>query len=770
MKMNYHIQINGLVQGVGFRPFVFRLAKSLEIYGRVSNTSDGLSIFAYGTQSKIDKFYHQLVHNAPKNAIIKSHSYSTIDGDAYTDFLIDQSSELPNSSLLITPDISICEDCKAEYFDKNSTRYHYSFISCVNCGPRFSIIQKLPYDRYNTSMKAIPTCNSCDEEYLNENDRRFYSQTDSCTKCAIPMHLYSSKNQEINTNPNDILATLQQALIDGKIIAVKSTGGYLLMCDATNAETIDLLRSRKHRPSKPFAILYPNMASIKQDVDVSTTEENCLISNVAPIVLCSIKKNTVSNLCLQKVAPNLGKIGVMLPSNGLLLGISNNFNKPLIATSANISGSPIIYKDDDALNNLFEFADFVLTYDREIVVPQDDSVIQFTKYNQQIILRRSRGLAPNYYPNPFPANSTKTLALGAELKGSFALINNENLFVSQFLGDQSTFESQNSYQQTLSHFQSLLGFTPEIINIDKHPNYNVSLMGLELSLESGIESTTAQHHEAHFASVLMENNLIQSKNKILGIIWDGTGYGNDNQIWGSEFFLYENKTLERITHLEYYPHILGDKMSKEPRIAALSLMSKIPHHINEIKHHFNKIEWNFYKKQNFQTNKLTTSSMGRFIDGIACLLNISAKNTYEGESALLLETHARKSNGNTNEYYNLPYFENIIHYDNMLISIIEDKHKGVPINDIAYKVFYSLVKLISTISNELNIHEIAFSGGVFQNSLLNELLVEELGNTNKLYFHKQLSANDEGISFGQLAIHQFNINPKENQYVLSNSR
>lgn len=770
MKLNYHIQINGLVQGLGFRPFVYRLAKSLEIYGRVNNTSDGLSIFAYGTKSQLDTFYYQLIHQAPKHAILKSHSSHIIDGDTYSDFQIENSTELATSSLLITPDISICNTCKQEYFDKHSNRFHYSFINCTDCGPRYSILKGLPYDRVNTSMHYLKMCNSCKDEYQDENNRRFYSQTDSCPKCAIPMHIYNSEKEELSSIPSDIFHIIQQALHAGKIIAVKSTGGYLLLCDATNATTIDLLRERKHRPHKPFAILYHNIQELKKDVNTSAIEEQYLLSDVAPIVLCSISKTINSKLQKQKIAPGLSKIGAMLPSNAILLRISNDFHKPLVATSANISGSPIIYKDDEALEHLCQFADYIISYDREILVPQDDSVLQFTKHHQQIILRRSRGLAPNYYPNPFPKSEKNILALGAELKGSFAFINNGNLFVSQFLGNQTNIESQSSYQHTLTHLSKMLGFKVEEILTDKHPNYAISEFGEQLALAKNITNTSVQHHEAHFASVLMENELIETEEKILGVVWDGIGYGNDKQIWGGEFFVYDHYSIDRITHLNYFPHILGDKMSKEPRISALSLLSKIPHHIEEIKHHFNDIEWNFYKKQNFQTSTLMSSSMGRLLDGIACLLDISAINTYEGESALLLETFALKSDRRSKSYYELPYFENTIHLEKMLISIIEDKHNGIPINDIAYKVFYSLVKLISTISDEKAIDKIAFSGGVFQNSLLNEILVDELGAYKTLYFHKQLSANDEGISFGQLAFQHIKNKHKEYEYVLSNSR
>ena len=770
MNLNYHIQISGLVQGVGFRPFIYRLAKSLDINGRVSNTNAGVSIDVYCSSEQANDFYSKIILQAPVNAIIQSHCIKVVALTPYTDFQISQSKSDSQPTLLLTPDISICKKCKTDFNDVNSSRYHYSFSSCCDCGPRYSIINKLPYDRVNTSMHEHAMCPTCQNEYNDTSNRRYYSQTDSCSICAIPMHLYQTKDQCQSSSPEVILNRIQNYLYEGKILAVKSTGGYLLMCDATKKETITRLRKLKHRPSKPFAILYPSIESIEKDVILTKQEAEALESNIAPIVLCQLKPKTDSGLCTELIAPKLSKLGVMLASNALLLSISTKINKPLIATSANLSGSPIIYKDSEALDELFDVADFVLTYDRDIVVPQDDSVIQFTKNNQQIILRRSRGLAPNYFPNPLVDIEINILAMGAELKGSFALTSNQHLYVSQFLGDQGTIESQESFRNTLQHISTLLKYKAELVLVDKHPNYAISKFGEDFAQNKGLDLIKIQHHKAHFASVLLENNKIETEKPILGFIWDGTGFGDDEQIWGGEVMIYDNSEINRITHLEYFPHLLGDKMSKEPRISALSLLSKIPHHQDEIKKHFNEVEWKYYSQLQLNSQSLQSSSMGRFLDAIACLLDIVCVSTYEGEAAMLLESLAAQSKNRSKAFYKLPYFDHIIHYETMLTELIQDKHNGMPISDISYKVFFSLVQMIKNISIELNISEIAFSGGVFQNGVLVELIIDEMKDTHQLYFHKQLSANDECIAFGQLAYHSIIKQSKTDQYVFSNSR
>jgi len=373
------------------------------------------------------------------------------------------------------------------------------------------------------------------KEYKDSDDNRFHSQTNSCPNCSIQMHLFDNERNEIHYKQIDYISHLVSLLQEGKIIAVKGIGGYLLLCDATNNTSILQLRERKHRPTKPFAVLYADIDMACSDLAISALELTSLKDKAAPIVLCTLKSFPGNGICINSIAPNLNSIGAMLPSSALLQLMADQFGKPLIATSANISGSPIIYKDDEAIKWLTQIADYILTYDREIVAPQDDSVLQISDRGQKIIIRRSRGLAPNFYPSSIAKFSSNILAMGAEMKASFAIAKEELIFVSQFLGDQESIEAQDSYDASLKHVSGLLQFTPTQILCDKHPRYHVSEKGLELSKQFNTKLTSIQHHEAHFAAVMAENNLLDLKEPILGIIWDGAGYGLDGNIWGAKF-------------------------------------------------------------------------------------------------------------------------------------------------------------------------------------------------------------------------------------------
>ena len=747
----YHIHINGLVQGVGFRPFVCRLAAAFNLTGWVSNANDGVHIECTTSPQTAELFYKKIIHHPPSNAIITHHHFDEVAPKKFTDFNIRHSTKKNKPELLLTPDIALCDACREEIFTDTNKRYHYSFTTCLQCGPRYSIITDLPYDRENTTMHHLPMCNACTTEYNDINNRRHYSQTNSCCDCAIPMHLYNATNNCISNNADQIHEIIISALNDGSVVAVKGIGGYLLLCDAANETAIHELRTRKHRPAKPFALMYADIEMAAKDAELSSIEVDALHEKSAPIVLCRIKQEETNGICRQAIAPGLDKIGLMLAYTPLLLLIAAAFGKPLIATSANISGSPILYKDEDALENLFEAADYVLTFDRDIVAPQDDSVLQFTNNGQRIILRRSRGLAPNYFPNPFQLRDGVVLAMGAELKSAFALLDRTNLYISQFLGDQGIVESETCYKDTLAHLCNLIKADPEHIIIDKHPDYFVSQYGKQIAFTENISLTSVQHHHAHFGAVLAENNLLKNKEQVLGFIWDGTGYGDDGQIWGGEVFLFENNEINRVAHLDYFPQLLGDKMSKEPRLSALSLLKNLPNQQLIIQNDFSKKEWQYYQQLLQQPVGLLTSSMGRFLDGIAAMLGIRLYNSYEGEAAMQLEALARTCTTAASGYYAVSLLNDRLDWTVFLIDLLEDLQQKEDTALIAWKVFYSLAKMVEQIGKHFNIYKLAFSGGVFQNALLVDLLMEVLAAKHQLYFHQQLSPNDECIGFGQIA-------------------
>ena len=761
----YHIHIGGLVQGVGFRPFVCRLAEQMHLSGWVSNGKDGVHIEINASAEVATSFYNAVVQSPPPNAIISCHHLTKTADKSFENFIIRSSDTTAQPDLLLTPDIAICENCRNEIAEENNRRFQYPFTTCLECGPRYSIITGLPYDRENTTMAELDMCRSCNTEYNDIHNRRHYSQTNSCPDCSIPIHLYDNNGVEISNDAESILLIVNESLRHGHIIAVKGIGGYLLLCDATNHFAVLTLRNRKHRPAKPFAVLYHSLEKAEKDLVITAKEKEVLLGKAAPIVLCTLKGEPASGLCTDVVAPGLDKIGAMLPYTPLLALIMKEWKNPLVATSGNLSGSPIVYTDEDALLWLTEYADFILSFERDIVAPQDDSVMQLTEKNQQpVIIRRSRGLAPNYFPSPF-TDTGDILAMGAELKSAFAITAGNNLYVSQFLGDQANFESQISFNNTLSHLLKILQVAPVQILIDSHPNYFVSERGKELAIDWEIPVTAIQHHKAHFAAVLAENNLLHTDEKILGVVWDGTGYGDDEQIWGGEFFLLQEYTMERYCHLEYFPQLLGDKMSKEPRVSAVALLYSNMDNLMMIKDLFSVTEREYYLKLLQQEQTLFTSSMGRLLDGIAAILKIQPINSYEGEAAMKLESVARTCNNATFDHYPIPVVAGKANWIVMIEKILEDVRMDIEVSIIARKVFVSLAMLIKTVAHQTRVQKIAFSGGVFQNAFLVDLIIELAGKDFKLLFHQQLSPNDECIGFGQIACAELHKKEKQQNKV-----
>ncbi|HEX4877287.1 MAG TPA: carbamoyltransferase HypF [Chitinophagaceae bacterium] len=747
----YHIHISGLVQGVGFRPHVFKIAEQAGLNGWVSNTKDGVHIEINAEKKTAENFYRSVIEQSPLNAVITGHKMNEVAGRDFSSFSIipDETDNKPD--LLLTPDFAMCDDCRKEIFSPLNRRYRYPFTTCLHCGPRFSITRALPYERYHTTMSQLDMCETCTNEYNNVHDRRHYSQTNSCHECGIPMHLYSAKGEEVSCSEQDILSGCTDYLEKGLIIAVKGIGGYLLICDATNELAIQQLRKRKHRPAKPFALLYAGIDHALKDVYITEAEQTALQSKAAPIVLCRLKQSPENNICPSVIAPGLDKIGLMLPYAPLLQLLASDFGKPLIATSANISGSPIIINDEEALEKLSGIADYIITHEREIVVPQDDSVVQLTDKAESIIIRRSRGLAPNYFPNPFEAIDECVLATGGELKSAFALQDRHLLYVSQFLGNQESIASQEAFTKTSNHFFDLLQVKPSILLADKHPGYFVTQRANELSLEQNIPLFSIQHHEAHFGAVLAENELMYTKEPVLGVIWDGAGYGDDRQVWGGEFFVFEDGEMNRVVQFDYFPQLLGDKMSREPRLSALSLLKQLPAKQSLLKPQFSSTEWQYYQQLINQPTGLLTSSAGRLLDAVASMLGVCYINTYEGEAAMKLEALARTYDGVLSDYYPLPVRNNRVDLLLFLQDMLNDLEKGMAVNHIAAKVFYSLALTVGRVSDYLGIERIAFSGGVFQNALLTNMIDDLYGEKKMIFRHRRLSPNDECIGFGQIA-------------------
>jgi hydrogenase maturation protein HypF len=546
-----------------------------------------------------------------------------------------------------------------------------------------------------------------------------------------------------------------ERISEGSVVAVKGIGGFLLICDAAAKDSVLGLRMKKERPAKPFALMFPNFESIIDNFDVSDEELSELKSTAAPILLLRIKATSVYSQLAGHIAPGLDRFGVMLPYTPLFLLIMEKLKRPLLATSGNVKGAPITYQNGKVMDILGNFANYFLLNDRDIQIPQDDSVVKYSqKHKQKIVVRRSRGYAPGFIQEAVRGDySKKVLSMGASLKSTFTIWQNGRCHISQFLGDTQELESQVSYEKSLDHFCKLLRFVPEVVLIDKHPVYYSSLAGKEMANRLQIKTVAIQHHEAHFWAVLGEHNLVSGSNQVLGVVLDGTGMGNDGAVWGGEFFIFSDGSARRTHHLRYYPHILGDKMAMEPRLSALSVMHAAGISMPQETNIFTVREVNFYKKV-LRSASLKTSSMGRLFDAVSSIVGLCHKNSYEGEAAMYLEKVAQDYCIKTCEYP-IPYDFQLLEGGAIDIfpairCILEEREAGKEAGWIAARFHSTVVEIIDRIAGEMEVQKIAFSGGVMQNGLLVDMIIDRLGTRYELYFHKELSPNDECISYGQL--------------------
>ncbi len=746
----FSIRIKGIVQGVGFRPFVFQEAKKKGINGWVLNGSNGVEIrFNYPSLTEAREWLKTLVNEAPSLSYIQESFLEQIPTEDFEGFRIEKSKEDEFVDLPLTPDFAMCRTCKREMDDPKDRRYNYAFITCTDCGPRYSITRKVPYDRPVTTMNPFPMCSLCSKEYEDPMTRRHYSQTNSCGNCGVQLNVLGTQNdldREFDSE-SEKLDFVVSELKNGKVVAVKGIGGFLLICDATNDDCVNKLRRRKHRPDKPLAVLYQNLDEIEKYYYLKDSERASLTSPVAPIVLLEPRQSShLSPL----IAPELDTIGVMLPYAPILHFISREFNQPLVATSGNVSGSPIVYSNVSASEELSNVADLILEHNREILIPQDDSVVRFSRSKDiRIVLRRSRGLAPNYFGVDFNLSEIEgTMAVGAEMKGAFAIVHRGRIYISQYLGSMDNYLSQNTFHDVYKHLQNVLGFKPNKLISDIHPDY-FGTRWCQEQIESGVSTRSYQHHKAHFASVLGENNLLYSNEPILGFIWDGTGLSEDHQIWGSETFLWNQGAIEHHGNIGSVRNIAGDKMAIEPRLSLLAFQDNSEETTSGL---FSSEEWDVYQKLK-ANSKTYTSSMGRFFDAISCLLLNHSKSTYEGQAAMRLETLSRKGweseqslATNWSLEFETPFYYQTINH------VLREMNHGEPTEVIGFRFHLFLVEWVMQQAERQNIRKLAFSGGVFQNGLLVDLLVERLSGSFDLYFHQELSPNDEGVAFGQLML------------------
>ncbi|MGA2671481.1 MAG: carbamoyltransferase HypF [Dehalococcoidia bacterium] len=784
------ISVRGIVQGVGFRPFVYGLAVKHNLKGWVYNTSEDVRIEVEGAVEAIDKFKRELETKAPPLAHIESVNIEYHPPRGYKSFEIRQSQAQTGKYQLISPDVATCPACLGELLNPEDRRYRYPFTNCTNCGPRFTIIEDMPYDRPKTTMRYFQMCPQCQAEYDNPLDRRFHAQPNACPKCGPQVQLVDNRGNLIaDSNP---VAAASQLLKEGKIVAIKGLGGFLLACDATNDIAVKTLRQRKKRPSKPFAIMVATIDEAKKHCYVSPEEEKLLTSSQSPIVLMKWREDSAVS---REVAPNLRFLGVMLPYTPLHHILLRDTGRPLVMTSGNLSEEPIARDNDEALRRLSGIADYFLIHNRDIYSRYDDSVAVVERSTSQLV-RRARSYAP--YPIRLPFNARQVLGCGAEEKNTFCLTKDNYAFLSQHIGDMENMETLEHFDSTISLYKRLFRIEPEIIAHDLHPDYLATKYARELS-ESGMKLIPVQHHHAHIASCLADNGL---ESPVIGVAFDGTGMGADGNIWGGEFLVADYRNFRRVGHLEYLPLPGGAAAIKRPRRTAIgyiltllgeNALNVVIATLNEVKGkqsqlasigQVGEVEIEIIKRQiERRINSPLTSSMGRLFDAISALLGIRGEIDYEGQAAVELEMAAHALYGeepssviarrvsdeaisDVRESYSYDIVEDegirIVRLKGLFSAVIEDLHQGISKERIAVKFHNTVARMINEmchlVADETGISQVALSGGVFQNRLLLRKTVSLLESSGlQVFTHRQVPCNDGGISLGQAVIAHFAV-------------
>jgi len=742
IKKSVSISIEGLVQGVGFRPFVYRLANKYKLKGNVANRTDGVVVNLYGEEKLIEGFQNDIVKLAPPAAFIKN-IISENTKTEFEDFKI-LSSELNDQITEISPDISVCDDCLHD-LKTQKHRVNYPFINCTNCGPRFTIVNKIPYDRINTSMTEFEMCETCTEEYYNVLDRRFHAQPVACNNCG-PTYLVNSKSDF-----EEILCEVVAKIDEGENVAVKGLGGYNIICDARNNKAVLKARELKGRDGKPFAVMFRNMKTVKEYCIVNPKEEEIIKSWQKPIVILDQKiglANSINN--------GLNSIGAMLPYLPFhYLMFEKLKTNAVVYTSANNSGNPIISDDSFAKKSLKSKTDLFVSHNRKIVNPLDDSLVKVVSDDLQII-RRARGFVPK--PVYLNRNVEGVFAAGAELKNSFCIGKNSSAILSQYVGDLKNLETFNFYEQTANRFFDLFKFKPKVIACDMHPDYLSTIFAEELHDKningSRIPIVKVQHHHAHIASCLAEN---QIKEKVIGVSFDGTGYGTDGNIWGGEFLICDTKSFERYAHFDYSKMPGGDLAVNEPWRMLLSYLKNYSiDKIDSLKC-FDGVDGKLFGFVNRMLqnniNSPLTSSAGRLFDAVACMLNLCTQQSFDAEAPMRLEAILDKSETG---FYPYTYNNSIVSFGETINSIINDLNT-IDTSIISTKFHNTLIQIILDIARrikkETSIKEVALSGGVFQNKYLLEKSIHILTKNNfEVYTNHLVPPNDGGIALGQLVV------------------
>ena len=786
------IHIVGIVQGVGFRPFVYSLATRFGLTGWVRNTSAGVDIEVDGSPQALQEFISALENEPPALAQIDQIIVESRPANGFQSFEIVHSVAIDDAFQPISPDVSICPDCLRELFDPNDRRYRYPFINCTNCGPRFTIIEDIPYDRPKTTMASFALCPDCESEYHDPLDRRFHAQPVACSACGPHIWLESTS---VETEPV-ILSSLDTAILEaqrmlaqGKIIAMKGLGGFHLACDATNTEAVSRLRQRKLRIDKPFALMMPDLAMVEAHCYLNSAERELLESRARPIVI--LKRRPTSTIANQ-VAPGQDTLGVMLPYTPfhyLLfaphpLSTTTVSLTALVMTSGNLVEEPIAYDNADARRRLSPLADAFLMHNRPIRTRCDDSVVRVVPYysppssqnpvpehkilNAPYPLRRSRGYAP--FPVHLPFEVPPILAAGSELKNTFCITRGNYAFLSHHIGDMENYETMQSFEDSVAHYERLFRIRPKIIAYDLHPDYLATRYALRRAESEKLSGIALQHHHAHVAACMVENGLSGDK-PVIGVAFDGTGYGDDGNIWGGEFLVADYKGYLRVGHLKYVPLPGGDRATKEPWRVALAWLEQChigwADDIPPVKYAMTNANpaalQTLQRQLSMGINSPLTSSMGRLFDAAASLCGVHQTVNYEAQAAIEFET---KADHHEQGAYSFQY---LIQDDNtsapliiadpapLFIAMVEDLRTCQPIDLISARFHNAVANLVHEvvreISRQFDLQDVALSGGVWQNmNLLYKTVALLQDDGYRVFIHNKVPANDGGLALGQAII------------------
>jgi hydrogenase maturation protein HypF len=748
LRQRQKIIVEGIVQGVGFRPFIYQLAKRLALAGSVCNDTRGVTIEVEGEPELLDRFVAAIQHEKPPLAVIQSLHVDVVPLKGCAGFSILQSAADGVRRAQISPDTFVCDDCLTELFDVRDRRYRYPFINCTNCGPRYTIVTGIPYDRPLTTMADFPLCAECQNEYDDPASRRFHAQPNACPECGPQLQLLDASGQALDSQ--DPLEETLRRLGEGQIVAIKGLGGYHLAVDATNPDAVQELRRRKQRDEKPFALMARSLEVIKRLALLSDDEARLLQGVERPIVL--LQKKDAHNLA-ENIAPDNRYFGVMLPYTPLHHLLLQDEFEVLVMTSANLSDEPIAFEDHEAFQRLSSIADAFLVHNRRIHTRTDDSIARVMA-DRPLLLRRSRGFVPRAIALPREAPSI--LAVGAELKNTLCLTRGDRAFLSQHVGDLKNLEVYASFKKTIEHLQSILEASPERVAHDQHPDYYSTRYALE---ESGLEPVAVQHHHAHLASCLAEHGV---EGPAIGIIFDGIGYGDDGNVWGGEFLVGDLCGYERLGHFRYQPMPGGDLATKEPWRMALSYLLSAYGETPEGVNAFEGLDGNELRLVSQATlkriNAPLTSSCGRLFDAVAALLGLRQRVSFEGQAAMQLEMLSDPSQSKSYPYLLSEDGGRLI-FDPlpMIDAIVKDCSEGRPVAEIGGRFHVSLALMIeevcSQVRDKTGLAQVVLSGGVFQNCLLTEMTLPCLARSGfKVLTHSLVPPNDGGIALGQAAV------------------